>query len=211
MARFAITGDFLAKKNNPLWTLKYASPSAFASLPIIVSISDNIKILIDDILQICMERDLRNPALVNQTLSLIEEQRIEMKNILNVDAAFNDGFKNFLMQIEFVNIQENEIEEVRKYITGHLESTVGYWTEDEVITSVKNWRLEQTMPIEQVYVKPSNKGDFEQPIVDSNVIADKRNKAKEKISKISSLGEAKEILFRLCDTTSEWLLDKINS
>lgn len=102
-----------------------------------------------------MERELRNPALVNQTLSLIEEQRIEMKNILNVDEVFNDGFKNFLMQIEYVNIQENEIEEVRNYITGHLESTVGYWTEEEVITSAKNWRLEQTLSVEPTHVEPS--------------------------------------------------------
>ena len=128
----------------------------FASLPITVTISEGIKTLVDNIVQICMERELRNPALVNQTLALIEEQRIEIKNILNVDAAFNDGFKNFLMQIEYVNIQENEIDEVRKYITSHLESTVGYWTEDEVITSAKNWRLEQTMSVDSVPVQPAN-------------------------------------------------------
>ena len=208
-ARFAITGDFLAKKNNPLWTLKYTSPSAFASLPIIVSISDSIKTLIDDIVQICMERELRNPALVNQTLSLIEEQRIEMKNILNVDEAFNDGFKNFLMQIEYVNIQENEIEEVRNYITGHLESTVGYWTEEEVITSAKNWRLEQTLSVEPTHVEPSLPN--EQPVINPDVVSEKRLKAKERISKISSLDEAKDMLLRLCDTNNEWLLDKINS
>ena len=208
-ARFAITGDFLAKKNNPLWTLKYTSPSAFASLPIIVSISDSIKTLIDDIVQICMERELRNPALVNQTLSLIEEQRIEMKNILNVDEAFNDGFKNFLMQIEYVNIQENEIEEVRNYITGHLESTVGYWTEEEVITSAKNWRLEQTLSVEPTHVEPSLPN--EQPVINPDVVSEKRLKAKERISNISSLDEAKDMLLRLCDTNNEWLLDKINS
>ena len=98
-ARFAITGDFLAKKNNPLWTLKYASPSAFASLPIIVSISDNIKILIDDILQICMERDLRNPALVNQTLSLIEEQP-DIQLQIQKAYGFNPDFENAKRYLE---------------------------------------------------------------------------------------------------------------
>lgn len=209
-ARFAITGDFLAKKNNPLWTLKYASPSAFASLPIIVSITDSIKTLIDNIVQICMERELRNPALVNQTLSLIEEQRIDMKNVLNVDAAFNDGFKNFLMQIELVNIQENEIEEVRTYITGHLESTVGYWTEEEVITSAKNWRLAQTLSVEPTVVEPSQPNQ-EQSVINPDIVSEKRQKAKERILNISSLEEAKEMLLKLCDTNSEWLLDKINS
>lgn len=209
-ARFAITGDFLAKKNNPLWTLKYASPSAFAGLPIAVTISDSIKNLIDNIVQICMERELRNPALVNQTLALIEELRIEMKNILNVEDAFNDGFKNFLMQIEFVNVQEHEIGEVRDYIAGHLESTVGYWTEDEVIKSVKDWRLEQKLSVEHPVSEPSDI-ELELPIVNVDILNDKRQKAKDRIVQISSLVEAKEILLKLCETSSEWVLDKINS
>ena len=132
-----------------------------------------------------------------------------MKNILNVDEAFNDGFKNFLMQIEYVNIQENEIEEVRNYITGHLESTVGYWTEEEVITSAKNWRLEQTLSVEPTPVEPSLPS--EQPVINPDIVSEKRLKAKERISKISSLDEAKDMLLRLCDTNNEWLLDKINS
>lgn len=209
-ARFAITGDFLAKKNNPLWTLKYASPSAFAGLPIAVTISDSIKNLIDNIVQICMERELRNPALVNQTLALIEELRIEMKNILNVEDAFNDGFKNFLMQIEFVNVQEHEIGEVRDYIAGNLESTVGYWTEDEVIKSVKDWRLEQKLSVEHPVSEPSDI-ELELPIVNVDILNDKRQKAKDRIVQISSLVEAKEILMKLCETSSEWVLDKINS
>lgn len=209
-ARFAITGDFLAKKNNPLWTLKYASPSAFAGLPIAVTISDSIKNLIDNIVQICMERELRNPALVNQTLALIEELRIEMKNILNVEDAFNDGFKNFLMQIEFVNVQENEIEEVRDYISGHLESTVGYWTEEEVVKSAKDWRLEQTSIVDYPIVEPTD-APKESPVVNIDILNDKRQKAKDRIARISSLTEAKEILLKLCETSSEWLLDKINS
>ncbi len=209
-ARFAITGDFLAKKNNPLWTLKYASPSAFAGLPIAVTISDSIKNLIDNIVQICMERELRNPALVNQTLALIEELRIEMKNILNVEDAFNDGFKNFLMQIEFVNVQEHELGEVRDYIAGHLESTVGYWTEDEVIKAVKDWRLEQKLSVEHPVSEPSDI-ELELPIVNVDILNDKRQKAKDRIVQISSLVEAKEILMKLCETSSEWVLDKINS
>lgn len=209
-ARFAITGDFLAKKNNPLWTLKYASSSAFASLPISVTISDSIKTLIDNIVQICMERELRNPALVNQTLALIEELRIEMKNILNVEEAFDDGFKNFLMQIEFVNVQESEIDEVRDYISGHLESTVGYWTEEEVVKSAKDWRLEQTSIVDYPIVEPTD-APKESPVVNIDILNDKRQKAKDRIARISSLTEAKEILLKLCETSSEWLLDKINS
>lgn len=81
-ARYAITADFLAKRNAPLWAIKYAPETAFASLPIVVNITDKIKQLTDNIVKICMERELRNPALVNETLSLIEEQRFEMKIFL---------------------------------------------------------------------------------------------------------------------------------
>ena len=175
-----------------------------------MTISDSIKTLIDNIVQICMERELRNPALVNQTLALIEELRIEMKNILNVEEAFDDGFKNFLMQIEFVNVQENEIDEVRDYISGHLESTVGYWTEEEVVKSAKDWRLEQTSIVDYPIVEPTD-APKESPVVNIDILNDKRQKAKDRIARISSLTEAKEILLKLCETSSEWLLDKINS
>lgn len=63
-----------------------------------------------------MERDLRNPALVKETIDLISELRYEMKNILNVDAAFADGFKNYLMQLDFVNIQESDVDDIKLFI-----------------------------------------------------------------------------------------------
>lgn len=65
-----------------------------------------MKRLADNIVRICEERELRNPALVKETLELIGEQRMEMKNVLNVDTAFSEGFKAFLMQIDRVNIKK---------------------------------------------------------------------------------------------------------
>ncbi len=131
-ARYAITAEFLGKKGYPLWAVKYASEEAFASLPVILKVNDAERKLIDNIVTICMERDLRNPALVKETIDLISELRIEMKNILNVDAAFSDGFKNYLMQLDFINIQESDVEEVKHFVEQNLQSTVGYWTEEEV-------------------------------------------------------------------------------
>ena len=129
-ARYAITAEFLGKKNCPLWSIKYVSEKAFVNLPFSVSVTDKVKQLVDDIVQICMERELRNPALVNETLALIDEMRIEMKNILNVENVFTEGFNNFLKQIELINLRDEELGEVRKYIEQNLQSTVGYWTGD---------------------------------------------------------------------------------
>ena len=213
-ARFAITGDFLVRKNNPLWTIKYAPQSAFSHMPVIVTITDAIKRLTDNIVRICEERELRNPNLVKETLALIDEQRMDMKNVLNVDAAFYEGFKAFLMQIDRVNIQEEEIEAVRHYIAGHLESTVGYWTEEEVVTAAKNWRLEQTLPQEPKPTESAETGTYaaEEPARTStpDVLKQKRDKAKARISQIATLNEAKQLLLMLCNTNSEWLLDQIN-
>lgn len=213
-ARFAITGDFLVRKNNPLWTIKYAPQSAFSHLPVIVTITDAIKRLTDNIVRICEERELRNPNLVKETLSLIDEQRMDMKNILNVDAAFSEGFKTFLMQIDRVNIQDSEIEIVRDYIAGHLESTVGYWTEEEVVNAAKNWRLEQTLPQEAYPTETAGVGTIaaERPANTStpNILKQKRDKAIARVSQIATLNEAKQLLLMLCNTNSEWLLDQIN-
>lgn len=131
-ARYAITADFLGKKGYPLWTIKYASEEAFAQLPVSLAITDDERRLIDNIVTICMERDLRNPALVKETIDLISKFRYEMRNILNVDEAFSNGFKNYLMQLDFINVQESEVDEVKQFIEQNLQSTVGYWTEEEV-------------------------------------------------------------------------------
>lgn len=138
-ARYAITAEFLGKKGYPLWSVKYASKAAFARMPVIPVITNEERKLIDNIVTICMERDLRNPALVKETIDLISELRFEMRNILNVDAAFSDGFKNYLMHLDFINIKEDEVDDVKHFIEQNLQSTVGYWTEEEVEKKALQW------------------------------------------------------------------------
>ena len=160
-----------------------------------------------------MERELRNPALVNETLALIDEMRIEMKNILNIETIFTEGFENFLKQIERINLKDEELGDVRKYIEQNLQSTIGYWTEEEVISKAKDWRLEQTQ--EKEWAKPVDNHytptRVSEELPDHHDIAEKRKKAKEHIASISSLDDALALLNILCDEGGEWLLDKINS
>ncbi len=214
-ARYAITADFLAKRNAPLWVIKYAPETTFSNLPIIVTITDSIKQLIDNIVKICMERELRNPALINETLSLISDLRIDVKNILNVENAFADGFKAYLMQLPIVHVQENEVSSLRSYIEQNLESTVGYWTEEEIEKKALQWRASQqpvpTPPIDSVDpIDPDDPDDQFTPPVNPSVLVEKRNKAKAKIECIQSLDEAKILLSKLCEDANESLLDIIN-
>lgn len=211
-ARYAITADFLAKRKAPLWAIKYAPKSTFADLPVIVTITDGIKQLIDNIVRICMERELRNPALINETLSLISDLRIDVKNILNVENAFSDGLKAYLMQLSYVDVKEDEVDSLRTYIEQHLESTVGYWTEEEVEKKVLQWRASQKNPTPS----PGNDdNDIEDDDNNDNnnhdaVIKEKRSSAKNKIERLSSLEEAKSLLIKLCDDGNESILDIIN-
>ena len=220
-ARYAITAEFLGKKGYPLWTVKYASEQAFSSLPIIMKVNDAERKLIDNIVTICMERDLRNPALVKETIDLISELRIEMKNILNVDAAFSDGFKNYLMQLDFINIQENDVDEVKHFVEQNLQSTVGYWTEEEVEKKALQWKSSkaQQQPVGPVTppAPPTPPVVGENPPINSvppanpDIVAEKRKQAKSHIASIATLDDAIALLNKLCDEAGEWLLDKINS
>ena len=229
-ARYAITAEFLGKKGYPLWTVKYASEAAFASLPVTISITDEECRLIDNIVTICMERDLRNPALVKETIGLISELRFEMKNILNVDAAFSDGFKNYLMQLAFINIQEDEVDDVKHFIEQNLQSTVGYWTEEEVEMKALQWNSARTSSANgqqktngsgwqlnngwqqsnAIVSEPSDYNTAQRFHTDPNALEEKREQAKRLIADIVSLDDAKSLLNRLCDECGEWLLDKIN-
>ena len=222
-ARYAITSEFLGKKGYPLWTVKYASEAAFASLPVMLNITDEERRLIDNIVTICMERDLRNPALVKDTIDLISELRFEMKNILNVNAAFSDGFKNYLMQLDFINIQEDEVDDVKHFIEQNLQSTVGYWTEEEVEKKALQWNSARSSSANgqqktnggwhqsnDIVSEPPANNTVQTSYTDPNALEEKREQAKRLIAGIVSLDDAKSLLNRLCDECGEWLLDKIN-
>lgn len=224
-ARYAITAEFLGKKGYPLWSVKYASKAAFARMPVIPVITNEERKLIDNIVTICMERDLRNPALVKETIDLISELRFEMRNILNVDAAFSDGFKNYLMHLDFINIKEDEVDDVKHFIEQNLQSTVGYWTEEEVEKKALQWNSARNsstngQPATYGYHRQQGNGMASEPSIgnttqtfhtDPNALVEKRRRAKERIANIGSLRYAKVLLTKLCDEGGEWVLDKINS
>ena len=213
-AKYAIVNSYLMRKEAPLWVLKYVPDSILADSPSQVEVTPAIKRLIDNVVTICSERELRNPALVTETLRLIDEQRMDMMNLLNIENAFSAGFHQFLLQLQIVNIQEGELVEVLEYIFEHSEGSVGYWSEQAVIDHAKDWRLKkmsQTAPSESDLTNEEDvSGEKETPDTE---VADKleklRGSAKSRVDKIRSLDEAKDILLRLCNEGDEWLLAKI--
>lgn len=217
-ARYAIIADYLATQDAPLWAIKYV-PKGFAFMPRPVNITDKIKQLVDNIVAICTVKDSQSSKLIKDTLALIEEQRIEIRNILNIKNIFKEGFNSYLMQLDRVKIKESELDSVRNYIKEHLELSVGYWTEDEVKTKAQEWRLEQynmqthppTPPAHPIYQQTSIPV---KPVSSSSTsyqadLTAKRNKAMERIAQIDHLSEAKTLLITICKEGDERLLNII--
>ena len=122
---------------------------AFCSSHPAITINDDIRRLFDDIVAICAEKDIKNPALVKDTLDLIDRFRADIPDILSKPGNFENGFFNFLSSQEGIKLQESELDNAYDFIKKHLESTVGYWSENEVAIALKDWRIAENEAIEE--------------------------------------------------------------
>lgn len=149
-ARSAIVGPYSEEKGFPLWSIKYIDVD-FANATPAITINDDIRKLIDNITSICTspETDIKNPALTKDTNSLIERYLVDLPDIFKREGAFRRGFNNFLLSQPTVQLQEAEIDVAYTYVKQHLESTVGYWSEDEVSNALLRWRIAENDRIEQ--------------------------------------------------------------
>ena len=147
-ARFAITSALLEEKGYPLWSLKFMDDAFCQSHPAI-TINDDIRRLFDNIVAICAEKDIKNPALVKDTLELIENYRADIPDILAKPGNFENGFYNFLFSQPGVDLHEYEADSAYDFIRKNLESTVGYWSEYEVSIALKDWRIAERDRIEE--------------------------------------------------------------
>ena len=210
-ARWVITHNFSGERGFPLWSLKYAGGD---------SLSGDFQSLMDNILAICGDSDMRNPDLINKTLSGLEKYRFEIGNLLNSPDSFKTGFANYLKSIDVVNIQDGEIEKASEYLKKHLQEAVGLWTENEVLDKLKNWRIDKSSEEREEQCRKQeeewrnrkrdedlkNSGD----IGVSSIYARKRNNASSKIKRISSVSVAQKLLEKICDLGNEAVLDIIN-
>jgi hypothetical protein len=213
-ARWAITHEFSKHRGYPLWVLKYLSPK------------EGLKTLIDNILKICGEADMRNPQLINDTLEGLSASgfKFEMVNLLTQPDSFEQGYVQFLKSIEIVNIQDIELDDAKDYIKKHLEGDIGLWTETEVENALKNWKIEQKKEEEKERQRReeaeeqrrreeaelNRRGETPED-VSSLVFANKKQSAINKVKKISDVGSAIRLLEKICEKSNETILDIINN
>lgn len=143
-ARWAIQHEYAKEKGFPLWSLKYCSSKEN---------TESMRRLIDCIIKVVGDPEsMKNPQLLNETISNYEEQKYEWGNMLqeNNGGNYRDGFCNYMKSFETINLQDDEADEALEYLHGHLEGEVGLWKEDKVKDALKDWRI--------IKSKAANKG-----------------------------------------------------
>ena len=132
-ARWAMTHEYSASVGYPLWSLKY-----------VPECSDENRELIDGIIKVITDSEsVKNPQLMSRVAEGLKNN-IDLGNLLLESANnFETGFKNYVMTLEYINMTEPEFIEAKQFLEGHLEGTIGLWTERGVEDTLKNWRLAQ--------------------------------------------------------------------
>lgn len=132
-ARWAMTHEYSASVGYPLWSLKYVSEC-----------SDENRELIDGIIKVITDSEsVKNPQLMSRVAEGLKNN-IDLGNLLLESANnFETGFKKYVMTLEYINMTEPEFAEAKQFLEGHLEGTIGLWTERGVEDTLKNWRLAQ--------------------------------------------------------------------
>jgi hypothetical protein len=209
-ARWAITHEYSQKQGYPLWALKYSTSM------------DGVKTLIDNILKICSEADVRNPHLLNETIAGFEKYEFEMGNLLVDSNNFKNGFIHYLQSIDVVKLQDNEVDEADKYIRQHLQGTIGLWTESEVEGVLKDWKIEdeerkrkeeeeRKRKEEQRQKEEENKNNKPATSIDSDKQKEKKILAINKIRQINDIQISKKLLEKICENGDEKILEIINN
>ena len=141
-----MTHEYSAGVGYPLWSLKY-----------VPDCSEENKQLIDGIIKVISDSEsVKNPALMTMVAEGLKNN-IDLGNLLLESANnFEKGFKNYVMSLDYIDLMEDEFAEAKTFLDGHLEGTVGLWSERGVEDTLKNWRLAQ----QQERLREENKNRF---------------------------------------------------
>lgn len=132
-ARWAMTHEYSAGVGYPIWSLKYAPDCSEKNTQLIDGI---IKVITDS-------ESVKKPDLMSKVAEGLKNN-IDLGNLLLESANnFEKGFKNYVMSLDYINLLEDEFAEAKAFLDGHLEGSVGLWSEKGVEDTLKNWRLAQ--------------------------------------------------------------------
>lgn len=211
-ARWALRNGYCQEVGYPLWAIKYSQEMESQSS------KDKLCKLIDNLVTICSEVGIKNPALMVETDALLTEVRYELMAIVDKSKnTFETGFKAYLMSEPNVMLTPANYDAAIAYIRQHMESAVGLWEEKAVWDQLKNWKLAEAAEIarreqEELWRKQEEerlKKEQEEKEKMQKASVEKREKAKAKVKSISNVDEAKALLDKLCEKGYDFVLDLI--
>lgn len=218
-ARWALRNGYCQEVGYPLWAIKYCPEMDGQSS------KDKICKLIDNIVTICTEVGVKNPAMMVETDSLLTEVKFELMSLIDrAKNNFEAGFMAYLMMEQNVKLTPANYEPAIAYIRQHMESGVGLWEEKAVWDQLKNWKLAEAEEIRRREEEERRKKEEEERIRREEeerkrqeeeekkrqmATVEKRQKAVAKVKSLSNVDEAKAILNKLCENGYEFVLDII--
>lgn len=159
-ARWAINNEFVKTMGFPPWSLKYADVEDENSWGQEKMPQEELNKAIDNIVRICNETGTQNPAMMGETINLLEKGKYKLPRIVNNADIYKNGFVAFLKSNDTVNLKDEEAEVAISYIKENLQKAIGTWSENEVNDKLKDWRLkqmrEQTVREAQQYPEPAS-------------------------------------------------------
>ena len=199
-ARWVMTHSFVPEKKYPLWALKYVSDDVA---------KPEVRQLIDKINTICVEVGSSNPNLLAETAEGIKLYEFELKNLINGQDNFRNGFLAFLKTEESVKLQDSEFDNAVRYISTHQQSEVGTWNEAEVLNALLKWRVSMMPPTPPTPPVTHTPPVPPVPPTPSPITDQKRQRALAKIDNLGDVNQAKTILHRLVNLGYDTILDTI--
>lgn len=213
-ARWAIQHEYAKEKGFPLWSLKYCSSNEN---------TEDMRKLVDCIIKVVSNPEsMKNPQLLNDTISGYEAQKYEWGNLLqeNNGGNYKEGFYNFMKSVAIINLKDDEIDEALEYLHGHLEGEVGLWKEAEVNETLKDWRISQQAATvgnngggyTSDNGESSDKGYVSAPTATATYstgdTSKKRDELKDKLKFMPS-SEVKDLLQEIIEKESGFILDTL--
>lgn len=189
--------QWVKESSYPLWVFKLSEKS-----------NDNTNKAIDNIFQLIqsVDRDITYDD-VKSYLDSVKDVKYDLNLVIKKE-NIESLFKEWLKQIEIVNISNMEINEVIEYTKTNMQEEVASWSEDKVLLKVNNWRIEKDKEREkkgkeEEEKEEENEGGGVSPPDNGGVINPKR--VEEMVSRIEKWDgdKAKKMLIRLIKDKNE--------
>jgi hypothetical protein len=135
--------EYCAKKAKyPLWSLKYFGNQ-----------SDEIKRLLDKLVEL-IHKDESQPEQIKHLFNFIKQKEVDLKLLLANSNAFEEGFNNFVNQIEDVKIEPSWWKELVDYFNEKMQPEIGFWKEEDINDKVKSFYIHKLNPKEPPITPP---------------------------------------------------------